>query len=455
MRAIHTRAKTLMSTTSASIAAAAPAPGFDRWLIPPAALAVHLSIGQVYAFSVFNEPLTRAIGISAPEPGDWRLSDLGWIFSLAIVTLGLTAAFAGKWLERVGPRRALLTAAACFGGGFVLSAIGVHTHRIVLVYLGYGVIGGFGLGLGYVTPVTVLIKWFPDRRGLAAGLAIMGFGGGALIGAPLAVALIGAFKSDVSAGVAEAFLVMGILYAIAIVAGALTIRLPAPGWKPAGWIAPADRAQHNDVTPREALGSRQFWLLWLVLCLNVAAGIGVLGQASMLIQEVFARRVGPEAAAGFVGLLSLFNMAGRLGWSAVSDRIGRRRTYFLLLALGSALYAFAPFAGPIGGVALFVCCFALIISMYGGGFGAYPAYVADLFGTRHFATLYGRLLTAWATAGVLGPVLINYLREYQIGRGVAPADAYNVTLFILAGVLALGFVCNGLIKPIGNASRDA
>lgn len=444
-----------MSTTGASIAAAAPTPGFDRWLIPPAALAVHLSIGQVYAFSVFNEPLTRAIGIGAPAPGDWRLSDLGWIFSLAIVTLGLTAAFAGKWLERVGPRRALLTAAACFGGGFVLSAIGVRTHQIVLIYLGYGVIGGFGLGLGYVTPVTVLIKWFPDRRGLAAGLAIMGFGGGALIGAPLAVALIGAFKSDFSAGVAEAFLVMGIVYAIAIVAGALTIRLPAPDWKPAGWIAPADRAQRNDLTPREALGSRQFWLLWLVLCLNVAAGIGVLGQASMLIQEVFARRVSPEAAAGFVGLLSLFNMAGRLGWSAVSDRIGRRRTYFLLLALGSALYAFAPFAGPIGGVALFVCCFALIISMYGGGFGAYPAYVADLFGTRHFATLYGRLLTAWATAGVLGPVLINYLREYQIGRGVAPAEAYNATLFILAGVLALGFVCNGLIKPSHTASRDA
>ena len=444
-----------MSTTSASIGTAAPTPGFDRWLIPPAALAVHLSIGQLYAFSVFNEPLTRAIGISAPAPGDWRLTDLGWIFSLAIVTLGLTAAFAGKWLERVGPRRALLTAAACFGGGFVLSAIGVHTHQIVLIYLGYGVVGGFGLGLGYVTPVTVLIKWFPDRRGLAAGLAIMGFGGGAMIGAPLAVALIGTFKSDVSVGVAETFLVMGLVYAIAIVAGALAIRLPAPGWKPAGWIAPAERVQHSDVTPREALGTRQFWLLWLVLCLNVAAGIGVLGQASMLIQEVFDRRVSPEAAAGFVGVLSLFNMAGRLGWSAVSDRIGRRRTYFLLLALGSALYAFAPFAGPIGGVTLFVCCFALIISMFGGGFAAYPAYVADLFGTRHFATLYGRLLTAWATAGVLGPVLINYLREYQIGRGVAPADAYNVTLFILAGVLALGFVCNGLIKPIDHASRDA
>ena len=438
-----------MSSTTASITAAVPRPGFDRWLIPPAALAVHLSIGQLYAFSVFNEPLTRAIGISAPAPGDWRLTDLGWIFSLAIVTLGLTAAFAGKWLERVGPRRALLAAAACFSGGFVLSAIGVHTHQIGLLYLGYGVIGGFGLGLGYVTPVTVLIKWFPDRRGLAAGLAIMGFGGGALIGAPLAVALIGTFRSATSVGVAETFLVMGLVYFVAIAVGALAIRLPPAGWKPEGWVAPPERARHDDPSPQAALRTRQFWLLWLVLCLNVAAGIGVLGQASLLIQEAFDQRVGPEAAAGFVGLLSLFNMGGRLGWSAVSDRIGRRRTYFLLLALGSALYAFAPFAGPIGGVALFVCCYALIISMFGGGFAAYPAYIADLFGTRHFATIYGRLLTAWATAGVLGPVLINYLREYQIDRGVAPADAYNATMFILAAVLALGFVCNWLIRPIG------
>ena len=435
--------------TAASIAATPSRPGFDRWLILPAALAVHLSIGQLYAFSVFNEPLSRAIGISAPAPGDWRLTDLGWIFSLAIVTLGLTAAFAGKWLERVGPRRALLAAAACFGGGFLLSAIGVETHQIALLYIGYGVVGGFGLGLGYVTPVTVLIKWFPDRRGLAAGLAIMGFGGGAMIGAPLAVALIGAFRSDVSVGVAETFLVLGLVYFIAIAAGALAIRLPGPGWKPDGWVAPPEQPQHNDLSPREALGTRQFWLLWLVLCLNVAAGIGVLGQASMLIQEAFERRISPEAAAGFVGLLSLFNMGGRLGWSAVSDRIGRRRTYFLLLALGSALYAFAPFAGPVGGVMLFVACYALIISMFGGGFAAYPAYVADMFGTCHFATIYGRLLTAWASAGVLGPVLVNYLREYQLGRGVPAAETYNVTMLILAGVLAAGFVCNWLIKPTG------
>jgi MFS family permease len=444
-----------MSSSSATIATAVQGRGFDRWLIPPAALAVHLSIGQLYAFSVFNEPLTRAIGITASAPGDWRLTDLGWIFSLAIVTLGLTAAFAGKWLERVGPRRALLASAACFGGGFVVSAIGVHTHQIALIYLGYGVIGGFGLGLGYVTPVTVLIKWFPDRRGLAAGLAIMGFGGGALIGAPLAVALIGTFKSDVSVGVAETFMVMGLVYAIAIAAGALAIRLPAPGWKPDGWVAPPERSQQNDVSPRAALRTKAFWLLWLVLCLNVAAGIGVLGQASVLIQEVFERRVGPEAAAGFVGLLSLFNMGGRLFWSAVSDRIGRRRTYFLLLALGSALYAFAPFAGPIGGVVLFVACYALIISMFGGGFAAFPAYVADLFGTRHFATIYGRLLTAWATAGVLGPVLINYVREHQITQGVPAAYAYDVTMFILAEALALGFLCNGLITRPERANEKA
>ena len=433
--------------SSISAATAAREPGFDRWLIPPAALAVHLSIGQLYAFSVFNEPLTRVIGITAPAAGDWRLTDLGWIFSLAIVTLGLTAAFAGKWLEHIGPRRALLVAAACFGGGFLLSAIGVRTHQIELLYLGYGVLGGFGLGLGYVAPVTVLVRWFPDRRGLAAGLAIMGFGGGAMIGAPLAVALIGLFRTDASVGVAETFVAMGALYAAAIALGAAAIRLPPAGWKPAGGTPPAESAQHDGLSPGQALATKQFWLLWLVLCLNVAAGIGVLGQASLMIQEVFDRRVSPEAAAGFVGFLSLFNMAGRLGWSAVSDRIGRRRTYFCLLALGAALYAFAPFAAPIGGVALFVACFALIISMFGGGFAAYPAYVADLFGTRHFAAIYGRLLTAWATAGVIGPVLINYLRAYQIGRGVPPADAYDLTLFILAGALVLGFVCNSLIRP--------
>jgi MFS family permease len=438
-------------TTVALIDTAPSRPGFDRWLVPPAALAVHLSIGQLYAFSVFNEPLTRAIGISAPAPGDWGLTELGWIFSLAIVTLGLTAAFAGKWLERVGPRRALLTAAACFGGGFVLSAIGTHTHQLALLYLGYGLVGGFGLGLGYVTPVAMLVRWFPDRRGFAAGLAIMGFGGGALIGAPLAVALIDSFKSDVSVGVTEALLVMGLAYAAAIAGGALIARMPPAGCNPAGWTPPLAHDEGQQLAPDAALRTRQFWLLWLVLCLNVAAGTGVVGQASLMIRETYAGQVTAEAAAGFVGFLSLSNMGGRLAWSAVSDRIGRRWTYALLLALGAALYASAPFAGAIGGAALFACWYGLIISMFGGGFAVFPAYVADLFGTRHFATIYGRLLTAWATAGVLGPVLINYLREYQLGRGVPAADAYNLTMFVLALLLATGFLCNWLIKPGGGA----
>jgi MFS family permease len=438
-----------MSNAAALAASTAAAPqAWSRWLVPPAALAVHLSIGQLYAFSVFNEPLTRVIGVDARAAGDWRLTDVGWIFSLAIVVLGLTAAFAGPWIERVGPRRALALAACCFGGGFAVSAVGVLTHQIVLLYAGYGVLGGLGLGLGYVTPVTVLVKWFPDRRGLAAGLAIMGFGGGALIAAPLSVSLMQLFRSATSVGVAETFLAMGCLYFAAIGAGAAAIRLPAPDWRPEGWTPPPGRVEANGAAPGEALRAPQFWLLWLVLCLNVAAGIGVLGQASVMIQEAFPGRVGAEAAAGFVGLLSLFNMAGRLFWSAVSDWIGRRATYCVFFAAGAALYACVPFAGSLGSVALFVVGYALIISMFGGGFAAFPAYVSDLFGTRAFAPIYGRLLTAWSTAGVLGPVLINYLREHQIARGVAPAEAYTLTMYVLACVLVAGFACNALIRPV-------
>jgi MFS family permease len=438
----------MTSAAAATLSTSAAARAWNRWLVPPAALAVHLSIGQLYAFSVFNEPLTRVIGVEAPAAGDWRLTDVGWIFSLAIVVLGLTAAFAGPWIERVGPRRALAVAACCFGGGFAVAALGVLTHQVVLLYAGYGVLGGLGLGLGYVTPVGVLVKWFPDRRGLAAGLAIMGFGGGALIAAPLSVSLMEFFRGPASVGVAETFLAMGLLYFVAIALGAAAIRLPAPGWRPEGWTPPPGRADANALTPAAALRAPQFWLLWLVLCLNVAAGIGVLGQASVMIQETFPGKVGAEAAAGFVGLLSLFNMGGRLFWSAVSDWIGRRATYCVFFAIGAALYACVPFAGAVGSVALFVAGYALIISMFGGGFAAFPAYVSDLFGTRSFAPIYGRLLTAWSTAGVLGPVLINYLREHQIARGVAPAEAYTLTMYVLAGVLVLGFLCNGLIRPV-------
>lgn len=424
---------------------------YNRWLIPPAALAVHLCIGQAYAFSVFNEPLTRVMGISQSAPDDWKLTTLGWIYSLAIVFLGLSAAFGGKWLEKVGPRRTMFTAACCFGGGFILSAIGVHTHQIWLLYLGYGVIGGCGLGLGYVSPVSTLIKWFPDRRGMATGLAIMGFGGGAMIGAPLGVMLMKYFQTEASVGVMEAFVVMGVLYFVSMVIGSLAIRIPPPDWKPEGWTPPVEAKKM--VTKRhvhidEALKTPQFYLLWAILCLNVTAGIGILGQASVMIQEMFKGAITPEAAAGFVGLLSLFNMGGRFLWSSASDYLGRQNTYFLFFALGTFLYSMLPTFSGEGNVVLFIAASAVILSMYGGGFATIPAYLADIFGTKYVGGIHGRLLTAWATAGVLGPVLVNYIREYQIEHGVAKADAYTTTLYIMAGLLTVGFLCNLLMREV-------
>ena len=426
-------------------------PGFNRWLIPPAALAIHLSIGQAYAFSVFNLPLSRAIGVSAAGPGDWKLTELGWIFTLAIVFLGLSAATFGRWLEEVGPRISGLTAAACWGSGFLIGALGVRTHQLWLLLLGYGVLGGCGLGLGYITPVSTLIQWFPDRRGMATGMAIMGFGGGAMIAAPLSTALMKHFASATSVGVAASFLVLGPLYFLAMAAGALAFRLPAPGWKPAGYAPPVARKaliSGHDVHPREAIRTPQFYLLWAVLCLNVTAGIGVLGQASAMIQEVFHGRIDAAAAAGFVGLLSLFNMAGRFFWSSLSDRIGRKPTYAIFFGLGILLYAAAPLAGGLGSVTLFVACFAVILTMYGGGFATIPAYLSDLFGTRYVGAIHGRLLTAWSAAGVLGPVLVNYIRQYEIERGVPNARAYNHTLYLMAGLLVVGFVCNALVRPV-------
>lgn len=426
-------------------------PGYSRWLVPPAALSVHLCIGQAYAFSVFNDPLTRVIGIASSAPEDWKLTTLGWIFSLAIVFLGLSAAFGGKWLEKVGPRLTMFVAACCFGGGFLISALGVHLHEIWLIYLGYGVIGGIGLGLGYVSPVSTLIKWFPDRRGMATGMAIMGFGGGAMIGAPLSVLLMDHFKSAESVGVTQTFLVMGGLYFCSMLIGALTIRIPPVDWQPAGWTPPA--VQNKMITDKhvhidQALKTPQFYLLWLVLCLNVTAGIGVLGQASVMIQEMFKGSVTPASAAGFVGLLSLFNMGGRFFWSSASDYLGRKNTYFIFFVVGAALYATIPRMGMAGNMALFVLLYALIMSMYGGGFSTIPAYLADIFGTRFVGGIHGRLLTAWSTAGVLGPVLVNYIREYQIGQGVAKAEAYNVTMYIMAGLLVVGFIANLAIRPV-------
>jgi MFS family permease len=439
-------------------------PGYSRWMVPPAALAVHLCIGQAYAFSVFNKPLSQLLGVTAPAPGDWSIPALGWIFSIAIVVLGLSAAFLGPWVERVGPRKAMFAAALLFGSGLIIASGGVVTHQLWLVYLGYGVVGGCGLGIGYISPVSTLIKWFPDRPGLATGCAIMGFGGGALIGAPLAVTLMKHFSTATDTGVAPTMLVMGIAYLCFMMIGSAIVRSPAPGWMPAGYTPPtaADETKkmvtiHN-VTAAEAIKTPQFWLLWVVLCFNVTAGIGVLGQASLMIQEMFPARfphdteiavaASAAAASGFVGLLSIFNMLGRIIWASASDYLGRKNTYAIFFSLGTLLYALVPWTGKTHNLTLFILFYGIILSMYGGGFATIPAYLKDIFGSLQVGAIHGRLLTAWSAAGVFGPVLVNYIRQYQLDHGVAKADAYSVTMYVMAGLLVIGFLCNLAMKPL-------
>jgi MFS family permease len=460
-------------------------PGFNRWLVPPAALAIHLCIGMAYGFSVFWLPLSKAVGITksiacpkdmgvfaqiVATSCDWKISMLGWMFTLFFVFLGSAAALWGGWVEREGPRKAGVVAAVCWCGGLVISAFGVHLHQIWMLWLGSGVIGGIGLGLGYISPVSTLIKWFPDRRGMATGMAIMGFGGGAMIGAPLADRLMKYFATPTSVGVEETFLVLAAVYFVFMMAGALGYRLPAGNWAPDGWTPPTDRSKTSLITDRHvhldvAWKTPQFWLVWSVLCLNVTAGIGIIGMASPMLQEVFGGKLigvglsfndldttqkGQIAAiaAGFTGLLSLFNIGGRFFWASMSDRLGRKLTYSIFFLLGCALYAAIPTTAAIGSLALFVLFFCVILSMYGGGFATVPAYLADMFGTKMVGAIHGRLLTAWSTAGVLGPVLVNYIREYQLDHGVPRAAAYSITMYILAGLLVLGFVCNWLVKSV-------
>lgn len=459
-------------------------PGFNRWLVPPAALAIHLSIGMAYGFSVFWLPLARAIGIHEPAACegagflelatstrcDWPVSMLGWTYTLFFVLLGSSAAVFGHWLERAGPRKAGVVAALCWCGGLFVAAYGIYQHQIWLLWFGSGVIGGVGLGLGYISPVSTLIRWFPDRRGMATGLAIMGFGGGAMIGAPLADHLMNRFAGPSTVGVWQTFAVMGCLYFVAMMLGAFGYRLPPPGWQPPRYAAPTVPQPHvttAHVHVNEAVRTPQFWLLWGVLCLNVSAGIGVIGMASPMLQEVFGGRlIGVPAplaglaesqrmqvatiAAAFAGLLSLFNIAGRIFWASLSDRIGRKATYMAFFLLGIALYLSAPFAGEAGRVALFVTLFCIILTMYGGGFATVPAYIADLFGTQHVGAIHGRLLTAWSVAGIVGPVVVNYIREYQLARGVPAAEAYNFTMYVLAAMLLGGLLCNALIRPVAS-----
>ncbi len=543
----------------------APA-GFNRWRVPPASVAIHLCIGSVYAWSSFNAPLTRVLGVVTPAADDWSLSSVVAIFTVAIVCLGLTAAVAGSWLEKVGPRTVGLVAAVCWSGGFLLGGIGILLHQLWLLYLGYGVLGGCGLGLGYVSPVSTLIRWFPDRRGLATGMAIMGFGGGAIIGAPLQEELVRRFyqapqflgatadvkltttagrryaevsgqstevvvvsEKDVpqmivrgqpgvyvvgtgSTGVAETFFTLGAIYFIVMVLAALSYRLPAPGWQPAGWTAPDPQLAAKKMVSQSHVGlntvlrTPQFYLLWIVLCFNVTAGIGVLGVAKTIMTDLFGaalpQLVTSDFAKMYVVMISLFNLLGRFFWASASDYLGRKPTYAIFLILGTLLYASIPLiaqqvsASPsVVWLVVFYAVTMVIFTMYGGGFATIPAYLADLFGTRFVGGIHGRLLTAWSTAGVLGPMALASLRERTLQQAIknlaAQADPaaflqkfgapisdlsqliqsktvtiskllevcppgtsdpsstlYNTTMFFMAGLLAIAAVANAWITPV-------
>ena len=420
-------------------------PGYSRWLAPPAALAIHLAIGQVYAFSVFVKPLHA---LKAADGSVWNQKEVGYIFSIAIAVLGLSAALFGKWLETAGPRKAMFAAACCFGSGFLVAAFGVSIHSLALIYLGYGVLGGIGLGLGYISPVSTLIKWFPDRPGLATGLAIMGFGGGAMIGSPLGTQLMAAFAGQASP-IAATWVTMGIAYFLFMLFGVFMIRVPAPGWKPFGW-EPAAKAQSTLITTHNvevntAMRTPQFWLLWIVLCLNVTAGIGILEQASPMIQNLFPGKVSAAAAGGFVGVLSLFNMAGRFIWASTSDYIGRKQTYMIFFVLGAVLYFLLP---SLGSVPLFVLVAGVLLSMYGGGFATIPAYLKDLYGGVNVSAIHGRLLTAWSTAGIVGPLIVNSILDRNAEQHLPAAQAYPVTLHIMAGLMVVGFLANLLVRQV-------
>jgi len=418
-------------------------PGFSRWLVPPAAIAVHMCIGEVYGFSVFNVPLTQA-------GANWTIPQVGWIYSIALCMLGLSAALFGKWVEQSGPRKAMVASCACFCGGLLISALGVKSRQIGLLYLGYGVVGGVGLGLGYIAPVSTLMKWFPDRPGMATGMAIMGFGGGALIGAPLGVKLMDRFRSDTSVGVAEAFTIMAALYAGFMLFGAALIRIPAADWRPPGWKTPA--GSPPAIVAREigvdlAWRTPQFWLLWIVLCMNVSAGIGILGQASKMCSDMFG--VSAAVGGGFAGLLSIFNMGGRFFWSSVSDRIGRKSVYLVYFLFGAVLYCLVPWTQRTQNRPLFVLVTAVIITMYGGGFATIPAYLRDLFGTYQVGAIHGRLITAWSVAALIGPTLVNYISTASIRAGQPSAEAYNSTMYVMAGLLGIGLLANQMVRPLG------
>ena len=419
-------------------------PGWTRWLVPPAALSVHLSIGQAYAWSVFKTPLEKTLHLTGTQSA--------LPFQLGIVMLGLSAAFGGTFVERNGPRWAMFVSMVCFSTGFLVSALGVTTGQFWLVVLGYGGIGGIGLGIGYISPVSTLIKWFPDRPGMATGIAIMGFGGGALIASPWSSSMLG--TTPTQSTVATAFLVHGLVYAVFMSFGWLVVRVPAEGWKPAGWEPKTDHGTAMittaNVSAASAIKTPQFWCLWVVLCFNVTAGIGILEKASPMIQDFFkstSTPVGVAAATGFVALLSLCNMLGRFVWSSTSDLVGRKNIYRLYLGVGALLYLVIALTTN-GSKLVFILSAMVILSFYGGGFATIPAYLKDMFGTFQVGAIHGRLLTAWSVAGVLGPLIVNAIADSEKAAGKSGPDLYTTSFYIMIGLLVVGFVANELVRPV-------
>jgi MFS family permease len=423
-------------------------PGWSRWLIPPAALSIHLAIGQVYAWSVFKKPLEASLGISGVASA--------LPFTVGIVMLGLSAALFGTTVDRRGPRWAMFVSMCCFSSGFLISALGMSIRQYWLVVLGYGVVGGIGLGIGYISPVSTLIKWFPDRPGLATGIAIMGFGGGALIASPWSASMLTAFGATGAhpdpGGIAKTFLIHGLGYAVFMSMGWLLIRVPAEDWKPTGWeptLQPSGSLlSARDVSARNAIRTPQFWLLWVVLCFNVTAGIGILERAAPIYADFFPGGAGlTAAAAGFVAILSLANMLGRFIWSSTSDVLGRKNIYRMYLGVGALLYLAVTLTTNANKAVFLVCCM-LILSFYGAGFATVPAYLRDLFGTYQVGAIHGRLLTAWSTAGVLGPVIVNAIADNRIAAGVTGPGRYTPSFSIMVGLLIIGFICNEFIRPV-------
>jgi MFS family permease len=427
-------------------------PSWSRWLVPPAALSIHLAIGQAYAWSVFKPPLESSLDLSG------KGSALP--FQLAIVMLGLSAAFGGTMVERKGPRWAMAVALACFSSGFLISALGMALSQYWLVVFGYGFVGGIGLGIGYISPVSTLVKWFPDRPGMATGIAIMGFGGGALIASPWSAEMLSAFGTG-TGGIAETFLIHGLVYAVFMSFGVLLIRVPAADWRPAGWspsqVAAKRLVTTANVSARNALRTPQFWCLWVVLCLNVTAGIGILEKAAPMITDFFADTSTPvtaSAAAGFVALLSLANMLGRFGWSSVSDLIGRKNIYRFYLGVGALIYLVIALSKDAS-KPVFIACAVVILSFYGAGFATVPAYLKDLFGSYQVGAIHGRLLTAWSVAGVAGPLIIDGIADAQKDAGKSGPALYTTSIYIMIVLLVIGFVANELIRPVNARYHEA